>query len=134
MTPSLSQTKALITHALSARAHAYAPYSHFSVGAAVLAADGRIFSGCNVENAAYPAGICAERCAIGAAITAGVREFQAIAIVGSGRNYTTPCGICRQVLQEFHMPLVICGRAAEDYIIIQGDELLPHAFEAANLT
>ncbi len=133
MTPSPSQTKALITHALSARAHAYAPYSHFSVGAAVMAADGRIFSGCNVENASYPAGLCAERCAVGAAVAAGVRDFLAIAVVGSGEDYTTPCGICRQVLQEFGVPLVICAKTTEDYSIIQGETLLPHAFGAASL-
>lgn len=120
---------ALLSAAFSAREQAYAPYSRFSVGAAIMTEDGRIYKGCNVENASYPAGLCAERCAIGAAVAEGKRAFKAIAIVGSEAVYTTPCGICRQVLHEFHVSLVICARTREDYLFIEGENLLPHAFD-----
>ncbi len=123
----------LIRSAEEARGHAYAPYSHFSVGAAVLSADGRIFSGCNVENASYPAGLCAERNAIGSAVAAGVSEFSALAVCGSGSSYTTPCGMCRQFIFEFHVPLIICSRSAADYIVLKTEDLLPHAFGADSI-
>lgn len=123
----------LIQCALAARDHAYAPYSHFAVGAAVLTADGRIFPGCNVENASYPAGLCAERNALGSAIAAGATEFLAIAVCGSGTDYTTPCGMCRQFMSEFPVPLVICARGEEDYVLMTEEELLPHAFGAGSL-
>ncbi len=118
----------LVRHAMDARLHAYAPYSHFPVGAAALTLDGRIFTGCNVENASYPAGLCAERNAVGSAVAAGVTEFRAIAVCGSLSEYTTPCGLCRQFLAEFRVPLVICARSEEDYIIMTEEELLPRAF------
>lgn len=91
----------LLAQAEAARAAAYAPYSNFQVGAALLAADGRVQRGVNVENASYPAGICAERTAIAAAIAAGQRRFTAIAVAGPDGVAITPCGICRQVLSEF---------------------------------
>lgn len=91
----------LLAEAESARAAAYAPYSRFPVGAALLAEDGTIQRGVNVENAAYPAGLCAERAAIAAAVTAGRRRFTAIAVAGPDGVAITPCGICRQVLSEF---------------------------------
>ena len=109
--------------------YAYAPYSKFLVGAALLGRDGRVFTGCNVENASYGATNCAERTAVFKAISEGCREFLAIAIVSSSGKYTYPCGICRQVLSEF------CG---EDFdIIVANDkeskqftlgELLPNGF------
>lgn len=123
----------LIEAALAAREHAYAPYSKFPVGAAVMAEDGTIYTGCNVENASYPAGLCAERCAIGAAIAAGNQNFTAIAVAGSETSYTAPCGICRQVMIEFHVPIVICARSEEDYIVLSGDDLLPSAFDEESL-
>ena len=96
--------KELVEKAIKALENSYSPYSGFRVGAALLTADGRVFVGCNIENASYPAGICAERTAIGNAVSAGAREFLKIAIVG-GKNgeitdYCPPCGICRQVLSE----------------------------------
>jgi cytidine deaminase len=91
----------LLAEAEAARIAAYAPYSQFQVGAALLADDGTVQRGCNVENASYPAGICAERAAIAAAITAGRRRFVAIAVAGPDGVAITPCGICRQVLSEF---------------------------------
>lgn len=95
------ENTALLTIAKKAMQNAYAPYSHFQVGAALLAEDGRVFYGCNVENATYGATICAERTAIVKAISEGARQFTKIAIVSSGEELTPPCGICRQVLLEF---------------------------------
>ncbi len=91
----------LIAAATAARLQAYAPYSNFQVGAALLATDGRLFTGCNVENLSYGLTICAERNAVFAAIAAGVREFEAIAIVADTREPISPCGACRQVMAEF---------------------------------
>lgn len=100
---------ALADMALESRKNAYAPYSRFAVGAALLCADGRIFVGCNIENAAYNAGICAERAALSAAVSAGARAFSAIAVAGGAQgeaceNWCPPCGICRQMLREFCLP------------------------------
>ena len=92
---------ALVAAALTARERAYAPYSHFSVGAALLSADGRIFHGCNIENAAYPVTLCAERAAFAAAWSAGVRDVVALAVVADTAAPVSPCGMCRQVLAEF---------------------------------
>lgn len=92
---------------------AYAPYSHFHVGAALLTSDGRIFTGCNVENSSYGAAICAERTAAVKAISEGAEKFSAIAVVNSGGGLTYPCGICRQFLGEF---------AADDFRVILKDE------------
>ena len=91
----------LLDAATAVRLRAYAPYSNFQVGAALLAKDGRIFTGCNVENLSYGLTICAERNAIFAAVAAGVREFDAIAIVADTREPVSPCGACRQVMAEF---------------------------------
>lgn len=99
----------LIAAAEKARQAAYTPYSHFTVGAALLCADGTVVTGCNVENASYPLGNCAERTAIFAAVAAGKREFSAIAIVGGNEgqpadSFCPPCGACRQVMREFCAP------------------------------
>jgi cytidine deaminase len=91
----------LLAEAEAARAAAYAPYSRFQVGAALLADDGTVQRGCNVENASYPAGICAERGAIAAAVAGGRQRFVAIAVAGPDGVAITPCGMCRQVLSEF---------------------------------
>ena len=98
---SLDYFAVIVQSATAVRLRAYAPYSNFQVGAALLAKDGRIFTGCNVENLSYGLTICAERNAIFAAVAAGVREFAAIAIVADTREPVSPCGACRQVMAEF---------------------------------
>lgn len=108
-TISMNDRKRLEQAAIQARQFAYVPYSHFAVGAALLCADGEIISGVNVENASYPAGICAERTAIAKAVSEGKRDFLALAIAGGPENgqelkRCSPCGICRQVLREFAGP------------------------------
>jgi cytidine deaminase len=125
----------LIELARSARDRAYAPYSGFRVGAALLCADGRVFLGCNIENAAYPAGLCAERAALAAAVTAGAREFTQIVIAGSGREPCTPCGICRQSFYEFAPKLrVICAGLGDAFEVYTLCELLPGGFGPGSLT
>jgi cytidine deaminase len=99
--------KLLHDEAIRVRARAYAPYSKFLVGAALLGEDGRMFAGCNVENASYGLCICAERNAVFAAVANGTREFRAIAIVSSALDPVTPCGACRQVLAEFTPPFEV---------------------------
>ena len=115
--------------ACEAMLRAYAPYSGFKVGACLLSSDGRTFQGCNIENASLGATICAERAAISRAITDGARSFTAIAVVGSG-SPAWPCGICRQVLNEFSDNLrVICGQYGKQGFVVEPlSALLPHSF------
>lgn len=94
----------MLALARAARAMAHAPYSQYRVGAALLADDGRVFAGCNVENAAYPEGVCAEAGAISAMVLAGQRKARAVLVVGAGSRLVTPCGGCRQKLREFCDP------------------------------
>lgn len=126
----------LIEAALKARLMSYSPYSHFQVGAALLTKDGRIYTGCNIENGAYSPGNCAERTAVFKAVSEGVRDFAAIAVVGGPKGkplteYCTPCGVCRQVLSEFvdmkHFK-VLMAKSPEDYREMTMAELLPGAF------
>ena len=130
----------LIAEALEARKMAYTPYSHFQVGAALLAADGTIYRGCNVENAAYTPSNCAERTAFFKAVSEGQRNFSAIAIVGGKEGetlaLTAPCGVCRQVMREFCDPehfSVILGVSMTEYRILSLKELLPLGFGPENL-
>lgn len=125
----------LIDYALEALTHAYAPYSNFSVGAALLAKNGHIYTGCNIENTAFSPSVCAERVAFYKAISEGVMDFEAIAIVGRGpdgfKHYCYPCGVCRQVMAEFCTPdfkiyLSDDRRQFETYTLA---ELLPHQFD-----
>jgi cytidine deaminase len=126
----------LLAEAEAARALAYAPYSNFQVGAALLAEDGAIHTGCNVENASYPAGTCAERVALGTAVARGARRFRAIAVVGPPGVAITPCGICRQALSEFSpdgaLRVIARDAAGAPRSTIIG-ELLPGAFGPAQL-
>lgn len=126
--------ESLVEEAKKARNMAYCPYSHFAVGAALLAKDGRIFTGCNIENASYGATICAERVALGKAISEGARAFVAIAIVSSAEENTPPCGICRQVLVEW-MPegdVVLWSKKAGIQVEPMA-ALLPGAFLRASM-
>ena len=129
----------LIRLAFEAREHSYAPYSGFKVGAALLASDGKIFLGSNVENASYGGSICAERAAALRAVYEGSLKFSAIAIVGFADggevNYCYPCGICRQFLREFALPgmRVYTARSADDIFESDLDSLLPHSFGPESL-
>jgi len=116
----------LVAAAWQARESAYAPYSHFAVGAALLTADGRIFTGCNVENLSYGLTQCAERTAICSAVAAGVREFATLAVVADTAVPISPCGACRQVMAEFGVPQVILANRAERMEFTL-QELLPRA-------
>lgn len=136
-----SEKRELIQAALDAREFAYAPYSGFRVGAALLARDGRIFTGCNVENAAYGPSNCAERTAVFKAVSEGARDFTAIAVTGgpgesAPESYTAPCGVCRQVLMEFcapeHFP-VLLGRGDLTWKEYTLAELLPVSFSPKDL-
>lgn len=127
------QKKHMIERALQSRKNAYAPYSNYKVGAALLTKSGKIFTGVNVENAAYPTGTCAERVAVFKAVSEGEQEFEAIAV--ASKNGGTPCGSCRQVLSEFGLETII--------LIVDGEgnpvrettvgEILPGAFTAQDL-
>lgn len=128
----LQQQKNLIKKAVAAMQRAYAPYSKFYVGAALLTRERRIFQGCNVENASYGLTLCAERTALGAAVAAGHRSFTALAVVSSGRIAPTPCGACLQALAEFCRPdfviITVAARNPEGTAIYRLKDLLPRAF------
>lgn len=127
---------AMLTAARAAMARAYAPYSRFPVGAALLGSNGKIYAGCNVENAAYPQGCCAETSAISAMIADGEREIRAVLVVGQGRRLVAPCGGCRQRLSEFaprETPIHLCGTKGVESSVTLG-ELLPFAFGPQNLS
>lgn len=129
----------LILAAIEARKNAYTPYSHFQVGAALLAENGRVYTGCNVENAGYTPTNCAERTAFFKAVSEGARRFTAIAIVaapeGEPLRKTAPCGVCRQVMMEFCNPdfRILLGGEGESCACHTLAELLPHGFGPADL-
>ena len=132
----------LIENAIEARKMAYTPYSNYKVGAALLSSDNKIIKGCNIENAAYGPTNCAERTAFFKAVSEGVKEFSAIAIVGGLENetdlfsgYAFPCGVCRQVMREFcdsEFEIVV-ARSTDDYKVYTLGELLPESFGPDNL-
>lgn len=125
----------LLTAAREAQARAYAPYSAFKVGAAVQGESGRVYAGCNVENAAYPVGTCAEEGAIAAMVAAGERRLTAILVLGEGETPVTPCGACRQRIREFaapDTPVHVAGPEGVRETWTLG-ELLPSAFGPDNL-
>ena len=123
----------LVAAAREMRARAYAPYSEFHVGAAVLAGD-RVFGGANIENASYPLSVCAERNAVAAAVLAGQRSIDVVAVVADGDTPTPPCGGCRQVLNEFGpQMLVVCESQSGERAQWTLPEILPHAFGPSNL-
>ncbi len=134
--------KELVALAYEARTRSYSPYSHFAVGAALLAKSGKVYLGCNIENAAFSPTNCAERTAFFKAISEGEQEFEAIAIAGGptdGRpydDYCTPCGVCRQVMMEFCSPAafrVILSKSVEEFRTYTLQELLPLGFGPDNL-
>ena len=119
----------LIEMAKEVMINSYSPYSRFKAGAAVECSDGTVFTGCNIENAAFGTNICAEVAAIAAAVTAGKRAFKRIAIISEGSTYSFPCGSCRQLLNEFSPELeVLCARAEGRYVSYPLSTLLPMAF------
>ena len=124
----------LVKKAFDMHRFSYVPYSHFPVGAALECEEGTVYTGCNVENAAYPAGICAERNAISHAVAEGQTRFRRIVIAGKGEDFCAPCGICRQVMREFAPDLeILClnGRGEERAFTL--GELLPHSFGPESL-
>lgn len=124
--------KELITQAIEARKRAYTPYSHYKVGAALLGKSGKVYLGCNVENASYGHTVCAERTAILKAVSEGEREFEAIAVVT--RNGGSPCGACRQVMVEFAPDLIIyIADKNGEYRTTTMSELLPDSFTPKHL-
>ena len=131
MTPTINAI-ALVQQAIAARQRAYAPYSRYLVGAALLTSDGTVLLGCNVENASYPATICAERVALTAAVAQGYRDFVAIAV--ATQNGGTPCGICRQVMAELAPAMtVLIADAVGNFRTTTVPELLPGAFRGDSL-
>ncbi len=132
--------KALEKAAIEARSHAYSPYSKYRVGAALLADDGQIFVGCNVENASYGLTVCAERNAVGTMIATGPRKIMAVAVVTAGKEAGSPCGMCRQVLAEFtddapvHMLSVDENDRELDRRVSSVNELLPGKFRGDMVT
>lgn len=113
---------------------AYCPYSHFPVGAALECGDGTVFTGCNIENAAYGAAICAERTAVAKAVSEGHRDFVRIVIAGRSRDFCVPCGTCRQVLREFAPGMeVLCLNGAGEELCLTLEDLLPHSFGPEHL-
>jgi cytidine deaminase len=129
------EIRELIQRAINARERAYAPYSNFCVGAALLTQDGTVYEGCNIENSAFSGTNCAERTALFKAVSEGVRAFEAIAVVGGPRGpldgYCAPCGVCRQVLREFVAPekfTVYLAKSPDEYRTYTLADLLPLSF------
>lgn len=126
----------LIAQAVEAKERAYAPYSHFRVGAALLTKSGKVYQGCNIENVSFSATNCAERTAVFKAVSEGEREFEALVVIGDNKDYLAPCGVCRQVLAEFcdlDTFQVILANDEQDYKVLTLGELLPEAFSRKNL-
>ena len=119
----------LVERALEMRRFSYAPYSHFRVGAALECEDGSVYTGCNVENAAYGSSLCAERTALVKAVSEGRRRFVRLAVAGDSADYCWPCGACRQMLREFGTDLEVLAANREGaYVAISLEELLLHSF------
>jgi cytidine deaminase len=127
--------RVLLQAARDAMRNAYAPYSHFAVGAALLDEHGRVHAGCNVENAAYPQGVCAEAAALAAMVLGGGRRASALLVVGEGSSLVTPCGGCRQKLREFaapHTPVLVAdAHGVQMWFTLE--DLLPHSFGPEHL-
>ncbi|MED4252854.1 cytidine deaminase [Priestia megaterium] len=129
------EPKQLIDEAIAASKQAHVPYSHFHVGAALLTTDGKIYRGCNIENASYGLTNCAERTAIFKAVSEGDKQFSAIAVVGDTDGPISPCGACRQVLAEFcddHTQIILANLKG-DFVITKINEILPGYFSSKDL-
>ena len=126
--------KELIRSAFQARKRAYTPYSRFQVGAALLAKNGTVYQGCNIENASYGLTNCAERTAIFKAVSEGHIKFKALAVVADTEGPCAPCGACRQVMAEFKIPLIIMGNLMGNIKIVTIEELLPFSFSECDVT
>lgn len=123
----------LIERAIVAREKTYSPYSHFGVGAALLCEDGRIYEGCNIENASYGLTNCAERTAIFKAVSEGHTKFKALAVVADTEGPCAPCGACRQVMVEFKIPIIIMGNMKGDIEVVPADVLVPFSFSSTDV-
>ena len=126
----------LLDLAQEARDHAYAPYSHYSVGAALLTAEGQVYQGCNIENAGFTPTVCAERTAFFKAIYDGHRAFRAVAVIATGEEMGFPCGVCRQVMAEFcdrDFIIVTANRDRSKVDVSTFEQLLPHSFGPKDL-
>ena len=122
------EDKELIAAAKKYRENAYAPYSKFKVGAAVLTKKGNVYGGCNIENSSFPVTNCAERTAIFKAVSEGEQEFAAIALIADTPGPCSPCGACRQVMVEFKIPKIIMANLKGDVKVVTLEELMPYAF------
>ncbi|GCA62747.1 cytidine deaminase, homotetrameric [Kipferlia bialata] len=133
MSMTQEQKQALVNEAVEAGKNAYCIYSKYVVGACLQTPSGKYIRGCNVENASYGASICAERCAVFSAVAQGEREFDAVAVIGMGG--AVPCGMCRQVLNEFNPKMVVLVGDLDGKIVLDTtlDYMLPHAFGPSNL-
>ena len=124
----------LVELAFTMLERSYSPYSHFPVGAALEGTDGKVYTGCNVENAAYGSCICAERTALVKAVSEGCQSFRRLAVVGGGEDYCWPCGSCRQMLYEFAPELeILIARGDHDFVKTTLRELMPHGFGPESL-
>lgn len=129
------EDKLLIKIAMEAREKSYSPYSRFKVGAALCTRSGRVFTGCNIESASYSPTICAERVAVAKAVSEGYTDIDKIAVIGSDKSISFPCGVCRQFLYEFGKDIkVICARSIDSYKVYTIDELMPEGFGPENLS
>ncbi len=128
------EDKLLIKIAMEAREKSYSPYSKFKVGAAVYTRSGKIFTGCNIESASYSPTICAERVAISKCISEGYKDIEKIAVVGSEKNISFPCGVCRQFILEFGRDIkIICAKNIDSYKTYTISELMPNGFGPEDL-
>ena len=120
----------LLETAVKMLEYSYVPYSHYPVGAALLGKDGKVYTGCNVENAAYGSTICAERTAAVKAVSEGHKSFRRIAVWGNSKSFCWPCGACRQFLHEFSPDMeILCSKAGDRYVSYKLSALMPHAFD-----
>lgn len=127
--------KELVRMAKEAKKNAYAPYSLFKVGSAVLCKNGEVYTGCNIESASFTPTTCGERTALCKAVSEGKLNFSAIALISDSKDYICPCGVCRQLMTEFLSPStdMVCANNNEDYVVHKFSEIMPFAFNKTNI-